>query len=125
MTKITCFHDGECPICNVEIDTMKKIDKANNVHWVDISQDKTALNEVGLTYKQAMEKMYVIDENNQIQSGIHGFLCVWKQLPYYRKLATVVETVPFLLTILGFFYGIFAYYRLPLTGKKRIQKEDE
>ena len=36
MTKITCFHDGECPICNIEIATMQKIDKANNVNWVDI-----------------------------------------------------------------------------------------
>ncbi len=71
MTKITCFHDGECPICNVEIDTMKKIDKANNVNWVDISKDKIALKNAGLTYKQAMEKMYVIDENNQVQSGVH------------------------------------------------------
>jgi predicted DCC family thiol-disulfide oxidoreductase YuxK len=104
---------------------MKKIDKANNVNWVDISQDKVALKKVGLTYKQAMEKMYVIDEKNQIQSGVQGFLCVWKQLPYYRKLATVIKTLPFALTILDFFYGIFAYYRLPLTGKKRIQKEDE
>jgi predicted DCC family thiol-disulfide oxidoreductase YuxK len=125
MTKITCFHDGECPICNVEIDTMKKIDKAHNVNWVDISKDKIALKNAGLTYKQAMEKMYVIDENNQIQSGIQGFLCVWEQIPYYRKLASVIKIIPFSLTILNLFYGIFAYYRLPLTGKKRIQKEDE
>ncbi|MCX7074015.1 MAG: DUF393 domain-containing protein [Methylococcales bacterium] len=125
MTKITCFHDGECPICNIEIATMQKIDKANNVNWVDISKDKIALKKVGLTYKQAMEKMYVIDENNNIQSGIQGFLCVWKQLPYYKRLATIVEKVPFLLPILGFCYSIFAFYRLPLTGKKRIEKEDE
>ena len=47
--KVTCFHDGECPICTIEINAMKKFDKAGNVKWVDITQDKTALGTAGLT----------------------------------------------------------------------------
>ncbi len=71
--KVTCFHDGECPICAIEINAMKKLDKTGNVKWVDIAQDKTALATAGLTYQQAMEHMYVIDENQQLQSGVLGF----------------------------------------------------
>ncbi|HSN23292.1 MAG TPA: DCC1-like thiol-disulfide oxidoreductase family protein, partial [Methylomicrobium sp.] len=41
--KVTCFHDGECPICNIEIYAMKKLDKEGNINWVDISRDKAAL----------------------------------------------------------------------------------
>ena len=37
--KVTCFHDGECPICNIEINAMKKLDKARNINWVDITHD--------------------------------------------------------------------------------------
>jgi predicted DCC family thiol-disulfide oxidoreductase YuxK len=118
--KVTCFHDGECPICNIEINAMKKLDKAGNVNWVDISQDKAALAKAGLTYKQTMDRMHVIDENQQLQSGVLGFLQVWKQLPYYRRLAPLVEKVPLLLPILEFCYRIFARYRLLLTGKKQI-----
>ena len=118
--KVTCFHDGECPICNIEIKAMKKLDKAGNINWVDISQDKAALAKAGLTYKQTMDRMHVIDENQQIQSGVAGFLHVWKRLPYYRHLAAIIEHLPLLLTILEFFYTIFARYRLPLTGKKQI-----
>ena len=83
-SKVTCFHDGECPICTIEINAMKRLDKEGNVKWVNIAQDKTALATAGLTYKQAMERMYVIDDHQQLQSGVMGFLQVWKQLPYYR-----------------------------------------
>ncbi len=121
--KVTCFHDGECPICTIEINAMKKLDKAGNVKWVDITQDKTALATAGLTYQQAMARMYVIDEHQQLQSGVMGFLQVWKQLPYYRRIVPLIESVPLLLPVFEFFYSIFARYRLPLTGKAQL-KED-
>ena len=121
--KVTCFHDGECPICTIEINAMKKLDKAGNVKWVDIAQDKTALATAGLTYQQAMERMYVIDENQQLQSGLLGFLQLWKQLPYYRRIAPIIENIPLLLPVMEFFYGIFARYRLQLTGRSPLKKE--
>ena len=39
MPKVACFHDGECLICNIEINAMKKLDKAGNINWVDITHD--------------------------------------------------------------------------------------
>lgn len=117
--KLTCFHDGECPICNIEIDLMKKLDGQGNINWVDISKDKAALSNAGLSYSQAMAKLYVLDpHNNVMHSGVRGFLEVWKLLPYYRRLAPIIEHVPFAIPILSFFYSIFARYRLMLTGKK-------
>jgi predicted DCC family thiol-disulfide oxidoreductase YuxK len=116
---LSCFHDGECPICNIEIDVMKKLDKQGNINWVDISKDKAALDKAGLSYSQAMSKLYVLDEHNNIMhSGVKGFIAVWKQLPYYRRIAPIIEHVPFAIAILSFFYIIFARYRLVLTGKK-------
>jgi len=89
---------------------------------VDIAHDKVALEKAGLTYKQAMDRMHVLDENQQLQSGVLGFLQVWKHLPYYRRIAPIIEKVPYLLGFLEFFYCIFARYRLPLTGKKQIKE---
>ena len=123
MAKVTCFHDGECPICNIEINAMKKLDTAGNINWVDITRDQAALAKAGLTYQQAMDRMHVIDENQQLQSGVIGFLHVWKQLPYYRCIALIIEKVPLLLPLMAFCYRIFARYRLPLTGKKQIEEE--
>ena len=121
--KVTCFHDGECPICAIEINAMKKLDKTGNVKWVNIAQDKTALATAGLTYQQAMERMYVIDENQQLQSGVLGFLQLWKQLPYYLRITPILENIPLLLPDMEFFYGIFARYRLQFTGRSPLKKE--
>ncbi len=118
--KVVCFHDGECPICNVEIKAMKKLDKAGHIEWVDITQEQDKLAAAGITYPQAMARIHVMGADQQIQTGVRGFLLVWKKLPYYRRLALVVEKVPFLLTLMEYGYRLFAYYRLPLTGKKRL-----
>ncbi|MBE0438635.1 MAG: DUF393 domain-containing protein [Gammaproteobacteria bacterium] len=117
---LTCFHDGECPICNIEIDVMKRLDKQKNIKWVDISKEQAMLNHAGLSYEQAMKKMYVLDQHNNVMlSGVDGFLQIWKKLPYYRQLAVIIERLPFLVPILKIFYRIFARYRLVLTGKTK------
>ena len=119
--KVTCFHDGECPICQLEIKAMQKLDTAGNIQWVDINQDKEALARAGITYKQAMQRLHVIDANQQLQSGVLGFIQLWQQLPYYRRLVPIVQRVPLLLPILEGCYSLFARYRLPLTGKPQLK----
>ncbi|MCX7102810.1 MAG: hypothetical protein NTX38_15345 [Methylobacter sp.] len=69
----------------------------------------------GLTYQQAMSRMYVIDDYQQLQSGVMGFIQGWKQLPYYRRIVPLIENVPLLLPVLEFCYSIFACYCLPPT----------
>ncbi len=116
-TSLACFHDGDCPICQLEINAMKKLDKDHQkITWVDISKDHDALKKSGLSYEQAMSKMHVLDKDG-LKSGIDGFLLLWAQLPYYRRLVPIVNKVPLIKPILGFFYNLFARYRLKLTGK--------
>ena len=111
------YHDGECPLCKFEVKTMQKLDVANAIHWVNITKDKAALKKVGISYEDAMARVHVQDENQNMLTGVEGFIQVWKRLPYYRRLAWVITHVPFLLTMAEFFYSWFAKYRLPLTGK--------
>ncbi len=46
---------------------------------------------------------------------------VWKQLPYYRRIAGFIERLSFLIPLMEGGYRVLAYYRLPLSGKKRLQ----
>jgi predicted DCC family thiol-disulfide oxidoreductase YuxK len=71
--EVTCFHDAACPIWNIETKAMNKLDKEGDINWVDITQDKGMLVKAGLAYRQAMDRMYVIYENQQMQSGVLGF----------------------------------------------------
>jgi len=120
--KVTMYHDGDCPLCNYEVNIMKKLDLANAIHWVDITKEETALKEAGISYQQAMDRIHVSDESGNIQTGVRGFLLVWKKLPYYRRVAPIIEKVPFLLPILEVFYSFFAKYRLQITGKKSVKE---
>jgi hypothetical protein len=49
MPKVICFNEGQCSICNIEINPMKKLDKAVNINWVDTTYDNNALAKAGLT----------------------------------------------------------------------------
>ncbi len=116
--KTTLFHDGDCPLCRVEVKAMKKLDRKNAIHWVDISRDKAALSAAGIEYESAMARVHVMDSNNNLQTGVKGFVEVWKHLPYYRRIAWLFTRVPFLLSAAEFFYSFFAKYRLKITGKE-------
>ena len=122
-TKVRCFHDGDCPLCKAEVKAMKRLDRDGAIEWVDIVRDQAALDSAGISYKQAMDRIHVIDENRQLQTGARAFLVLWKRLPYYRRLAVLVETLPGLVPLMECAYRLFAYYRLPLTGKRRIDEK--
>jgi predicted DCC family thiol-disulfide oxidoreductase YuxK len=118
--KVTMYHDGDCPLCKFEVKTMQKLDTANAIHWVDITKDKDALDRAGISYEKAMARVHVKDQNQVMLTGVRGFIEVWKNLPYYRRIVPIIIHVPFLLPVLEFFYTQFAKYRLPLTGKKQL-----
>lgn len=115
--KAVCFHDGDCPLCKIEINAMRKVDKSNAIHWVDITQDKQALIDAGITYQDAMDRIHVIDDQQHMLTGVKGFLAVWQHLPYYRRMIPVINKVPFLLSLMEVAYRLFARYRLVLTGR--------
>jgi len=113
----TVYHDGECPICNVEINAMKRLDKDKHIQWVDISKDQTAMEAAGLSYQDTMDRIHVKTDNNEMITGVAGFLNVWKHLPYFRRLVPIIKYTPGLHWLMEKAYVLFAKYRLQLTGK--------
>lgn len=103
---------------------MQKMDVSKAIRWVDITQDKQALHDAGITYQQAMERIYVADESQKMHTGVAGFLHVWKHLPYYRRLVPIIKHTPFLLTILEGGYRLFAKNRLRLTNRHAEHSKD-
>ena len=113
----TVYHDGECPICNIEINAMKRLDKTKHIKWVDISKDQAALDAAGLSYQQTMDRIHVQDENQQMITGVEGFLNIWKHLPYFRRAVPIIRFTPGLFWLMEKAYVLFAKYRLKITGK--------
>lgn len=122
--KAVCYYDGKCPLCKIEINAMKKQDKINAIQWVDITKNQQALNDAGISYQQAMDRIHVINEQQKIVTGVRGFLAVWQHLPYYRHLVPIIRWTPILI-IMEALYSLFARYRLVLTGRSNENSNKE
>jgi predicted DCC family thiol-disulfide oxidoreductase YuxK len=93
MTRPVVFYDGGCPLCRREIAHYLRIDHEQRIEWVDIDHDENVLHDYGLTRDQAMRRMHVRDASGVMVSGVDAFAVLWRQLPRYRWLASIV-TLP-------------------------------
>ena len=87
------FYDGGCPMCRREIDHYRRIDRRENIRWIDIIEEPHRLSEYGLSREQAMQRFHVLDNDGNWQTGARGFIEVWRQLPYYHRLASAVQAL--------------------------------
>jgi len=117
--RVTVFHDGECPLCRIEIRTMSRLDKTNQIDFVDITKDPETLREAGINFEQAMNRFHVRDDSLVMQTGVRGFLCVWSQLPYLKRAVPLISGIPGLIPVLEALYRVFAKYRPVLTGRQQ------
>jgi predicted DCC family thiol-disulfide oxidoreductase YuxK len=85
------FYVGGCPLCRREISHYRRLDRRGAVEWLDLHQARDRLRQVGITPAAAMARLHVIDPRSGVLSRAPGFINLWRQLPYYRHLASVVE----------------------------------
>lgn len=91
------FYDGNCPLCRREIGHYRAIDRGGAIEWLDLHRSGERLRAAGITHDQAMARLHVIDPDGgaggTIVSGVPGFLAIWRRLPGYRHLATLVSAL--------------------------------
>lgn len=91
---------------------MRKLDSTSKVEWVDIISQQPIPEREGFSYRDAMEKIHVRQADGSIQTGVEGFLAVWRLLPGYRRVVPIVVRTPGLLALLKGLYRGFAKVRL-------------
>ena len=114
----TVYHDGECPLCRLEVRALRRADSHGAIRWVDINDAADELAAAGLSYRQTVDRLHVIDPERALHTGVAGFLAIWSRLPGFRLLVPFVRRTPFLLPVLEAAYRLFARYRLTLTGRR-------
>ncbi|XP_052089366.1 uncharacterized protein LOC127726066 [Mytilus californianus] len=135
--KVKVLYDGQCPICAIEINLMKKLNKKDNVvNFVDIAVGEYKPDDhLGITYSQAMGKMHVIvthannteshskPEVTKIYDSMEGMKVMYNAvgLTWLSKLLSypgVKETS-------DRFYRWFAVNRYRMTGRDKEECESE
>jgi predicted DCC family thiol-disulfide oxidoreductase YuxK len=111
MSQLVVFYDGGCPLCRREIAHYRRIDRQSAIRWVDIISEKEALDAAGLDLAAAMRRIHAREADGRLVSGVTAFVAVWRRLPFYRHLASLIDGLR-LTAVLDRMYGRFADWRL-------------
>ena len=109
--KPVVLFDGECPLCRKEIAHYRRLQGAESIEWVDITQHGELESTFGVAKADAMTRFHVKQPDGQWATGAYGFALVWSHLDGYRWLATLVRRLR-LLPLLDWGYTRVTAWRL-------------
>jgi predicted DCC family thiol-disulfide oxidoreductase YuxK len=112
------YYNESCSICRAEINHYKK-QLIEEIEWIDITNNIVAEKNTSKNNKALLRRLHV-EENGQVFSGAKAFLLVWKKIPKYKFLYTILK-LPIIFNIFSFIYEIIAFF-LYQKNKKQIQK---
>ena len=105
------YYNSACPVCNAGIkDQRKRMQDCgvNNIEWVDVHNNPDAVSEVGSSLEQVRERLYVKDDNDQLNIGVDAFIHLWQQTPNQRWLAKLFQ-LPVIRSLARLIYNGFAW----------------
>ena len=111
------YYNNSCKICRAEIDLYKK-EKINLINWIDITNNQSAKIETNKNHKQLLRRLHV-KKDGKIFSGAKAFLLIWKNIPKYKILYTILS-LPIIFQIFSVSYEIVAFF-LYLKNKKQLK----
>ena len=108
--KTKVFYDGNCKICNREINVYKRLDNEKKIEWVNIHGPSLKSNSEGIDKEDLMRVLHLKTEDGQILKGVDAFIKIWSNIRYLKILVLVLKIYP-LKKIVNFFYMIWAKNR--------------
>ncbi|MDZ8070595.1 MAG: DUF393 domain-containing protein [Nostoc sp. DedQUE08] len=115
--KIKLLYDGQCPLCLREVNFLKKRDAGRGlVAFVDIaSDDYNPQAHGGVNYETAMGRIHAVLPDGTLVKNVEVFRRIYEILGMGWVYAAT--SLPVISTIADFLYGIWADWRLFLTGR--------
>ena len=107
---IKVYFDGKCALCSKEINYYQRIVPEGVFEWLDIATDPSLLEGLGISQREALKRLHVLDSAGTIKTGINAFQVIWEQLPNWRILGRITG-VPGIYHFLEYLYVLFADYR--------------
>lgn len=115
--KVIVFYDGDCIVCDLEMNQYKKQEKMGLLKFVDINSKEFKNYHSVLSFNLAHEKMHVM-KNGKKLDGVDAFLLIWEQLPQKRyKILSKIISSKYIRPLADIGYIIFAKNRKYLPKK--------
>ena len=118
--QIKLLYDGECPLCVREVNFLRKRDAGRGlVDFVDIADDRYIPEaHGGIDFETAMGRIHALLPDGTIIKNVEVFRCVYETLGMGWIYA--VTRLPIIGSIVDSLYGIWADWRLTLTGRPNL-----
>ncbi len=119
--EIKLLYDGECPLCVREVNFLQKRDAGRNlVAFVDIADDDYNPEENGgVDFEAAMGRIHAVLPDGTVIKNVEVFRRVYEALGMGWVYA--ITKLPIIGVIANFIYGIWAEWRLALTGRPNLE----
>lgn len=119
--KIKLLYDGECPLCVREVNFLKKRDAGRGlVEFVDIADDDYSPEaNGGVDFETAMGRIHAVLPDGSLVKNIEVFRRVYETLGMGWVYA--VTKLPIVGALANWIYGIWADFRLALTGRPKLE----
>ncbi|GAB2212855.1 hypothetical protein Droror1_Dr00020853 [Drosera rotundifolia] len=120
--KVKMLYDGDCPLCMREVNMLRERDKQYRaIKFVDISSEEYLPEDnQGLDYKTAMGRIHAILSDGTVVRDVEAFRKLYEAvglgwiyaITKYKPIATIANAV----------YGVWAKYRLQITGRPPLEE---
>lgn len=91
MSRVTVWHDGNCPLCRQEIALMRRLDRHGRIAFVDATGP-----EVCPTDRVALLARFHAMEEGRMLSGAAAFAAMWRAIPVLRPIGLLARYRPVL-----------------------------
>ncbi len=118
--KIKLLYDGECPLCVREVNFLHMRDAGRGlVAFVDIADENYNPSENGgVDFETAMGRIHAVLPDGTLVKNVEVFRRIYETLGMGWVYA--VTKLPVIGAIADFIYGIWADWRLALTGRPNL-----
>jgi len=119
--KIKLLYDGECPLCVREVNFLQKRDRGRGlVSFVDIAEDDyDPAENGGVDFATAMGRIHAVLADGSVIQNVEVFRRVYEILGIGWIYAATKW--PIIGSVVDHLYGIWADWRLALTGRPDLQ----
>ena len=117
MGEVTVWFDGGCPLCRREIALMQRLDRAQAIAFVDVTDAEAFC---PLDRRDLLARFHA-RENGQLLSGAAAFAAMWRAIPTLRPLGVLARN-RFILGLLEHSYLGFLRLRPHLQSWMRFRE---
>lgn len=113
--QLEVFHDGECPLCQREMQLLRRLDRAGAIRFVDISAAGFDPLPLGVSWQMLMDRIHARLPDGTLIEGVEVFRRLYAAVGFRRLVA--FSRLPGVAQLLDAAYHLFAKNRLRLTGR--------